>query len=227
MNDVILSLESVSKSFDMPSGGGKLEILRSIDLTVRRGEGLSIVGKSGSGKSTLLYIAALIEKPSSGRVLYSGLDATDMSDAQLATLRRERMGFVFQNSLLLEDFSALENVAMPLLNKGLRPKEAFARAQELLEAFSLGQRSGHRPFELSGGERQRVAIARALSTGPEIIFADEPTGALDEESQSIVEDMLLEQVRERGVALMLVTHNLAFASRLERSLTLCGKELRS
>lgn len=222
----ILRLEGISKSFDSPSGGGSLEILRDINLEIREGESLSITGRSGSGKSTLLYIASLIEKPTQGRVFYDGQDATAWDDRRLATLRRERMGFVFQNSLLLEDFSALENVMLVLLNRGFAKDDARRKAVDMLTAMGLGNRLDHRPMMLSGGERQRVAIARAVCPGPAILFADEPTGSLDEESQSMVEDLLFSLVRERGIALMLVTHDSAFAGRCSRVLTLSHKELR-
>ena len=222
----ILRLDGISKSFDSPSGGGSLEILRDINLEISEGESLSITGRSGSGKSTLLYIASLIEKPTQGRVFYDGQDATAWDDRRLATLRRERMGFVFQNSLLLEDFSALENVMLVLLNRGFAKDDARRKAVDMLTAMGLGDRLDHRPMMLSGGERQRVAIARAVCPGPAILFADEPTGSLDEESQSMVEDLLFSLVRERGIALMLVTHDSAFAGRCSRVLTLSHKELR-
>ena len=222
----ILRLDGISKSFDSPSGGGSLEILRDIDLEIREGESLSITGRSGSGKSTLLYIASLIEKPTQGRVFYDGQDATAWDDRRLAALRRERMGFVFQNSLLLEDFSALENVMLVLLNRGFSKDDARRKAVDMLTSMGLGDRLDHRPMMLSGGERQRVAIARAVCPGPAILFADEPTGSLDEESQSMVEDLLFSLVGERGIALMLVTHDSAFAGRCSRVLTLSHKELR-
>lgn len=222
----ILRLDGISKSFDSPSGGGSLEILRDIDLEIREGESLSITGRSGSGKSTLLYIASLIEKPTKGRVFYDGQDATAWDDRRLAALRRERMGFVFQNSLLLEDFSALENVMLVLLNRGFAKDDARRKAVDMLTSMGLGDRLDHRPMMLSGGERQRVAIARAVCPGPAILFADEPTGSLDEESQSMVEDLLFSLVGERGIALMLVTHDSAFAGRCSRVLTLSHKGLR-
>ena len=222
----ILRLDGISKSFDSPSGGGSLEILRDINLEIREGESLSITGRCGSGKSTQRYLASLIEKPTQGRVFYDGQDATAWDDRRLATLRRERMGFVFQNSLLLEDFSALENVMLVLLNRGFAKDDARRKAVDMLTAMGLGDRLDHRPMMLSGGERQRVAIARAVCPGPAILFADEPTGSLDEESQSMVEDLLFSLVRERGIALMLVTHDSAFAGRCSRVLTLSHKELR-
>lgn len=221
----ILGLEGVSKSFDGPLGHERLEILHDIDLEIGEGESISVTGRSGSGKSTLLYVASLIEKPSAGRVFYDDVDTVDWDDRRIAALRRDRMGFVFQNSLLLDDFSALENVMLPLLNKGLPKAEAHRQAACMLIQMGLGDRLDHRPMMLSGGERQRVAIARAVCPRPSILFADEPTGALDEESQSLVEDLLFSLVEEHGIALMLVTHDRTFADRCSRVLTLSHKEL--
>ena len=221
--NTVLRLESVCKSF--PVADGDLEILNDVNLTLSKGESASIVGKSGSGKSTLLYIAALIEKPTSGTVWYSDRDVSSASDASLAALRKEKMGFVFQNSLLLEDFSALENVMIPLMNTGVRKKDAHKRAGELLSRLGLAERLDHRPFELSGGERQRVAIARSVICEPDIIFADEPTGSLDEESASMIEDLLFSLVCDNGLSMILVTHNPQFAAKAEHHYMLTHKEL--
>ena len=219
----VFRLEGVGKSFI--SGRESLEILKGIDFSLNEGVSVAIQGKSGSGKSTLLSIMALIERPTVGRVIYQGVEAQDLDERGIAELHARRMGFVFQNSLLLEDFTALENVALPLMNIGLSKRESYERAESFLQRVGLGERLAHRPTELSGGERQRVALARALVTKPSVLFADEPTGALDEESARMVEDLVLETVREEKLALVLVTHNPAFASRCERVLTLSGKEL--
>lgn len=219
----IFRLEGVSKSFR--SGSESLQILSNIDLSLLEGVTIAIQGKSGSGKSTLLSIMALIEKPTEGRVLYGGKDTTSMNESEIAALHRRSMGFVFQNSLLLEDFTALENVALPLMNNNISKKESLEKAKEILIRVGLEERMMHRSTELSGGERQRVALARALVTKPAVLFADEPTGALDEESARVVEDLILDTVKENGLSLVLVTHNPVFASRCERVLTLSGKEL--
>ncbi len=219
----VFRLEGVGKSFR--SGRDSLEILKGIDFSLEEGIAVAIQGKSGSGKSTLLSIMALIEKPSEGKVFYAGKESQDLDEREIASLHARTMGFVFQNSLLLEDFSALENVALPLMNNGASKKESLERAERMLERVGLLERMTHRPTELSGGERQRVALARALVTKPSVLFADEPTGALEEESARMVEDLILETVREKHLALVLVTHNPAFASRCERVLTLSGKEL--
>ena len=200
MKDEVLRLEAVYKSYDVP--GGKLHILNGTDLSVGKGEIISIRGRSGSGKSTLLSVAALLLSADSGRILYSGKDTAALSGKEIEELRLRKMGFVFQAATLLDDFSAEENAAMPLLIAGERRKDAIRRADELLEALSVSDRKDHRPAELSGGERQRVAIARALALSPDIIFADEPTGSLDEKTALDVESLMLESVRLSGSSLV-------------------------
>ena len=218
MKDEVLRLEAVYKSYDVP--GGKLHILNGTDLSVGKGEIISIRGRSGSGKSTLLSVAALLLSADSGRILYSGKDTAALSGKEIEELRLRKMGFVFQAATLLEDFSAEENAAMPLLIAGERKKDAIRRADELLEALSVSDRKDHRPAELSGRERQRVAIARALALSPDIIFADEPTGSLDEKSALDVESLILESVRLSGSSLVYVTHNSDFAMKADRALVL-------
>ena len=218
MNDV-LRLENVHKSFPSPAGGS-LEILSGVDLTVREGEIVAIEGRSGSGKSTLLYIAALLAPYDSGEVELLGRSASEVGRDERLEMRRTSIGFVFQSSLLLSDFTALENAAMPLLIQGKGRPEAYDRAFSMLSMLGLSERKDHRPDSLSGGERQRVAIARALAISPKVIFADEPTGSLDEKSADIVEDMLLDAARNTGAALVYVTHNSAFAARADRTLLL-------
>ena len=215
----LLSIEDLSKSYPSP-GGGRIDILSSLSLSIEKGEIVSIMGKSGSGKSTLLSIAALLMPPDSGRVLYNGRDSIGLSEREAARLRSCTMGFVFQSSTLLADFSALENVAIPLLIQGKNRKEAYARAGEILSLVGLHDRAAHRSQELSGGERQRVAIARALSGSPEIIFADEPTGSLDEKSADAIEHILLGTVKESGSSMLFVTHNSSFAAKADRMLIL-------
>lgn len=218
MNDV-LRLENVHKSFPSPAGGS-LEILSGVDLAVREGEIVAIEGRSGSGKSTLLYIAALLAPYDSGEVELLGLSASEVGRDERLEMRRTSIGFVFQSSLLLSDFTALENAAMPLLIQGKGRPEAYDRAFSMLSMLGLSERKDHRPDSLSGGERQRVAIARALAISPKVIFADEPTGSLDEKSADIVEDMLLDAARNTGATLVYVTHNSAFATRADRTLLL-------
>ena len=218
MADEVLRLESVCKGYDAP--GGRLSILNGVDLSVSRGEVISIRGRSGCGKSTLLSVAALLLSPDSGRICYCGRDVSALSGKEIERLRLESMGFVFQSSMLLEDFSALENIAMPMMIQGLKRREALSEAEKYLDLACIRDRRDHRPCTLSGGERQRVAIARALAGNPLVIFADEPTGSLDEKSAAMVEDLLLGAVRNTGHCMLLVTHNMAFASRADRVLEL-------
>ena len=223
MSDVLV-LDNVSKSYPSPDGG-RLQILSGVSLRVSEGEIVSIQGRSGSGKSTLLYAAALLSDIDGGSICILGKDASSMSGRDREAIRRDGIGFVFQSSLLLSDFTALENVAMPLLIQGKDRKSAYERAEKMLSLLNLSDRAGHRPDSLSGGERQRTAIARALSSSPRLIFADEPTGSLDEKSAEIVEKMLLSAARSTGAALIYVTHNPDFASRADRSLHLSEGKL--
>ena len=214
MQNELLKLENITKSFPTPDGG-ELHILRDINLTLHDGESIAITGRSGSGKSTLLSIAALLSLPTGGRIYYSGKEVSSFSDRTLSQLRNRKMGFVFQNSMLLEDFTALENVAMPLLIRGEKKKDAYEKARYFLSLVGMSERENYRPTVLSGGERQRTAIARALSPESSVIFADEPTGSLDEETSSSIETLLLETVRREKRGLVLVTHNNAFAEKAD------------
>ena len=220
----ILRLENIRKSYPSPDGDS-LVILSSVNLSLNDGETVSVIGRSGSGKSTLLAVAALLSQPDSGDILYRGESILALDDKRKAEMRQKNLGFIFQSSLLLADFSALENTAMPLMISGMRKREAFERASEILDTLGLKERKNHRPSALSGGERQRTAVARALVTSPDIVFADEPTGALDEKSAAEVEEMLLDAVRKGGHSMLLVTHNPDFASRADRMLTLSGGAL--
>ena len=220
----ILRLENIRKSYPSPDGDS-LVILSSVNLSLNEGETVSVIGRSGSGKSTLLAVAALLSQPDSGDILYRGESILALDDKRKAEMRQKNLGFIFQSSLLLADFSALENTAMPLMISGMRKREAFERASEILDTLGLKERKNHRPSALSGGERQRTAVARALVTSPDIVFADEPTGALDEKSAAEVEEMLLDAVRKGGHSMLLVTHNPDFASRADRVLTLSGGTL--
>ena len=214
----LLELEDIRKSFPSPAGG-RIDILNGISLSLLPGEVVAIIGKSGSGKSTLLSIAALLSFPESGKVYYSGRDTSSLKEKEVAALR-SRIGFVFQSSQLLADFSALENTAMPLMIQGKSKEEAFSEARKFLSMVGLEKREMHRSAELSGGERQRVAIARALAGNPVVVFADEPTGSLDEKNAASTEEILLSAVNETGHPMLLVTHNMAFAEKADRVLEL-------
>ena len=213
MSNELLRVENLSKSYPSEEKGGKLVILEDINLLLKQGETIAITGKSGCGKSTLLSLLALLSPKDGGKIYYEGMDTDQIKDRDRARLRNEKMGFVFQNSMLLEDFSALENVAMPLMIKGEKKKIALEKAQEYLKMVGIEERKNHRPIKLSGGERQRTAIARALITEPSVVFADEPTGSLDEKTSRIIEELLIESVRKTNRGLILVTHNPVFASK--------------
>ena len=216
MSNELLRVENLSKSYPSEEKGGKLVILEDINLMLKQGETIAITGKSGCGKSTLLSLLALLSPKDGGKIYYEGMDTDQIKDRDRARLRNEKMGFVFQNSMLLEDFSALENVAMPLTIKGEKKKIALEKAQEYLKMVGIEERKNHRPIKLSGGERQRTAIARALITEPSVVFADEPTGSLDEKTSRIIEELLIESVRKTNRGLILVTHNPVFASKAHK-----------
>ena len=199
---------------------GALEILRGADLAIWPGELVALVAPSGAGKSTLLHVAGLLERPDGGEVYIGGRPTAAMNDAERTRLRREEMGFVYQFHHLLPEFSALENVVMPQLIRGLSGVEAKKRAAELLGFLGLGERLTHRPAELSGGEQQRVAIARAVANGPRLLLADEPTGNLDPHTSGHVFGILLSLVRASGLAALIATHNMELASRMDRRVTI-------
>lgn len=211
----ILEIKDLSKSFPLPSKKN-LEILSDLNFSIERGISASIVGKSGCGKSTLLQIAASILKPTSGSIKIDDKEISKMNEKELCNLRSTKMGFIFQNSLLLDDFNAIENIEMPLLISGVDKKKANKRALELIELVGLSDRKNHRIDQLSGGEKQRIAIARSLSNSPSIIFADEPTGSLDEKNALFIEDLLLSLVKLEKTTLILVTHNNNFADKCDK-----------
>jgi len=207
---------SVTRSYGL--GGVQVDALRGVSLRIDPGEYAAIVGPSGSGKSTLMHLLGLLDRPTSGAVMVGGQDATGLSDAQLAELRNQTIGFVFQAFQLLSRTSAVDNVALPMLYRGLRRSERRRRATEALDAVGLGARLSHRPTELSGGEQQRVAIARALVGQPQLLLADEPTGNLDTKTGHEVMEILGRLNAERGVAVVIVTHDRGIADRARRQI---------
>lgn len=215
----LIEASALEKSF-LQGDGGRLRVLRNINLTVCQGECVAIVGPSGAGKSTLLHLLGALDKPTGGRVLFKKTDLFRQSDQELARFRNKNIGFVFQFHHLLPEFTALENVAIPNLISGKDKKRAFLKAESLLEAMGLSQRTTHRPGELSGGEQQRVAIARALATDPAMLLADEPTGNLDRNTGATVHNLLLELNRSQGITLIIVTHNMELAKSMDRTITL-------
>ncbi|HSU98192.1 MAG TPA: ABC transporter ATP-binding protein [Gemmatimonadaceae bacterium] len=208
----VLESRGVTKRY-IGGDGVALDVLRGVDLRVESGEMLAIIGESGSGKSTLLHILGGLDRPTSGDVLLSDRRLSDRSDEELAAVRNRGVGFVFQFHHLLREFSALENVSLPLRIAGEAPAVAEARATSLLQRVGLGGRLHHRPGELSGGEQQRTAVARALAASPGVVLADEPSGNLDLANGERLHDLLAEVVRDLGVGMVVVTHNMSLADR--------------
>lgn len=216
--DVLLKISGLGKTFSQ--GQRQLTIFKNIDMKIEAGEIVALVGPSGAGKSTLLQIAGLLDQPSAGRILINKQEAGRLNDQGRTTLRKDHIGFVYQFHHLLPEFSALENVAMPQIIAGVKRKPAHTKAEQILISVGLADRLHHRPSQLSGGEQQRVAIARALVNDPMLLFADEPTGNLDEQTSAAVFDILMSQVRERKIGALIATHNLQLADQMDRILEL-------
>ncbi len=214
----LLFLHGISRHFSQ--GDSRLDILKDAELAVWAGQSVALVAPSGSGKSTLLHIAGLLEHPSSGEVYIDAAATSQLSDIQRTRIRRTEIGFVYQAHHLLPEFSALENVVMPQMIRGLSRREAMARAAELLSYLGLKDRLTHRPAELSGGEQQRVAIARAVANAPRILLADEPTGNLDVHTAERVFATFNQLVRASGLAAIIATHNMDIAAQMDRRVTL-------
>ncbi len=205
MEQAAIKFESVWKVYKL----GKVDVpaLRGLSIEIKRGEHIAVMGPSGSGKSTFLHLAGALDRPTKGKVLIEGRDPSKLGDEELSILRNKLIGFVFQTFNLIPRLTALENVMLPLVVRGIDGKERLRRAEEALELVGLAQRMNHKPTELSGGEQQRVAIARAIVTSPRIILADEPTGNLDSASAGEVVDLLTGLNRDLGITLVVVTHN--------------------
>lgn len=223
LSQPIVNCTNLKKSYSEGTGRQtKLvtEVLKGVDLTIEQGEQVAILGQSGSGKSTLLHLMGMLDQPTEGQLFINNVDVTQLSDEKKAVFRNQNMGFIYQFHHLLTEFSALENVAMPLLISGVEQKVALEKAKVLLEDVGLGHRLAHNPAQMSGGERQRVAIARALVNNPSLVLADEPTGNLDKKNAEHVFDLFLKLNQQSNTTLVVVTHDLLLAERFDRIIQL-------
>ena len=208
----MIEIKNITKSF------GSLEVLKGIDLTIGKGEVVSIVGPSGAGKTTLLQIIGTLDRPNTGTVLIDGIDVTKLNQKKLSDFRNQRLGFVFQFHQLLPEFTALENIMIPAFIAGKSKKEAKARAEELLQFMGLSERASHKPAELSGGEKQRVAVARALVNSPAVILADEPSGSLDSQNKQELHQLFFDLRDKYGQTFVIVTHDEELATLTDRTI---------
>lgn len=224
-DQAVISTQQLAKSFS--DGGLQTHVLEDISLEVHKGDRLAIVGSSGSGKSTLLHIMGGLDSPTSGQVLINGDNIHAMRSKAASRLRNQQLGFVYQFHHLLPEFTAVENVAMPLVIGGQTPQAAQQKSRELLEKVGLGHRLQHKPSELSGGERQRAALARALITEPACLLADEPTGNLDHRTAQSIFDLILQLNEDLGTALVIVTHDIELAGKMDKVMTLMDGRLQS
>ena len=216
----LLQLKNISREFSSTEGGAPLEVLRGLSMDVARGESIAIVGPSGCGKSTLLNLIGTLDQPTDGAIAFDGRDLIALNDDELALLRNREMGFIFQNHHLLPQCTVMENVLVPTLAHGRATADDEERARHLLNRVGLGERLSHRPGQLSGGERQRVAVVRALINQPQLLLADEPTGALDQTTADQLGQLLVELNDEENVTLITVTHSEKLAGRMARTVEL-------
>lgn len=222
-SQILLSAKNLCKTYN--EGKMVTEVLKNVSFDIHSKSLLAIIGSSGSGKSTLLHLLGGLDKPTSGEIIFKSQQLNQLSEKEKAHLRNQEIGFVYQFHHLLPDFSALENVAMPLLISGAKPNDAKKRAMAMLESVNLVKRANHRPSELSGGERQRVAIGRALINNPALVMADEPTGNLDKTTANSIFDLLISLNRDHGTAFLVVTHDLELANKLDNQLIMRDGQL--
>ncbi|MCX8700855.1 lipoprotein-releasing ABC transporter ATP-binding protein LolD [Gilliamella sp. B2840] len=215
-SQILLSAKNLCKTYN--EGKMVTEVLKNVSFDIYSRSLLAIIGSSGSGKSTLLHLLGGLDKPTSGEIIFKSQQLNQLSEKEKAHLRNQEIGFIYQFHHLLPDFTALENVAMPLLISGANPNDAKKRAMVMLESVNLAKRANHRPSELSGGERQRVAIGRALINNPALVMADEPTGNLDKTTANAIFDLLISLNRDHGTAFLVVTHDLELANKLDNQL---------
>lgn len=218
MSDVLLTCRDIKKTYQ--EGALETHVLKGVSFSIKPGELVAIVGASGSGKSTLLHILGALDTPTAGRVEFNGINIVDMKSVEQANLRNKQIGFIYQFHHLLADFTALENVAMPLLIAGMKPADAKMQALQTLKAVGIQHRAEHRPCELSGGERQRVAIARAVVNRPALVLADEPTGNLDNKTAIDIYDLIRQLNQEFNMAFLVVTHDGSLAMKMDRQLSM-------
>ena len=222
-SDIVLSLENITRIYSQ--GNNQINVLNNINLDMKRGEIISLVGNSGSGKSSLLHIAGLLEKPNSGEIYINDVKCSKMTDFDRTISRRMSVGFIYQFHHLLSDFSATDNVAIPMRLSGYDKTYSKNKAVELLNNLGLGDRINHLPSQLSGGEQQRVSICRALANNPDILLADEPTGNLDSKTAEIVFDQFISLAREKNTGVLLATHNLKLSERSDRVIKIIDGKL--
>jgi lipoprotein-releasing system ATP-binding protein len=218
-----LHLHEIERTYQQ--GDETLHVLRGVDLAVWPGQSVALLAPSGAGKSTLLHIAGLLEHPDHGEVFLDGRATANLADSERTRIRRNEIGFVYQSHRLLPEFSAIENVMLPQMIRGLKRSETVKRATEILAYLGLGDRIKHRPAELSGGEQQRVAIARAVANAPRVLLADEPTGNLDPSTADHVFNALMQLIKATHVAMLIATHNMELAGRMDRRVSLVGGKI--
>ena len=216
--EVVLSVRDIKKTFI--EGGQPLHVLRGGGFDLHRGEIVAMVGQSGSGKSTMLQCVGLLDKPTGGSILISGMNVQKMDEDTRTQIRRKKIGFVYQRHNLLSDFTAVENVMLPMLASGVSENDAYVRAMKLLKSANVAHRANHLPGQMSGGEQQRTAVARALANNPDILLADEPTGSLDPQHAGAVFELLLDLVRKSKMSMLFVTHDMNLAARADRKITI-------